>query len=130
MKYSIKTLVLITVFVFFITTKSKAQNATVQVNQDPQITELLELKKDVNKSGKSLNLLSIQIYSGNRSGADEAKTKFLNKYGGFPVDKSYETPYYKIRVGRFKSQLEADRALLRIKREFSNAFILNPKKDR
>ena len=109
---------------------NEAQNASVEVNQDAQITQLLELKKEVNKSGKSLNSLSIQIYSGNRSGADDAKTKFLNTYAGFPVDKTYETPYYKSRVGRFKSQLEADRALLRIKREFSNAFILNPKKDR
>ena len=130
MKYSLKTLVYTVVFSLFICNIITAQDATIQVNQDPQIAELLELKKEVNKSGKSLNLLSIQIYSGNRSGADVAKTKFLNKYAGFPVDKTYETPYYKIRVGRFKSQLEADRALLRIKREFSNAFILNPKNDR
>ncbi len=130
MKYSLKTLVYTAIFSLFICHIVTAQDATIQVNQDPQITELLELKKEVNKSGKSLNLLSIQIYSGNRSGADAAKEKFLNTYAGFPVDITYETPYYKIRVGRFKSQLEADRALLRIKREFSNAFILNPKKDR
>ena len=130
MTNSFKTVLFSVLFVLSRTCFLTAQNATVKVNQDPQIKELLDLKKDVNKSGKSLNLMSIQIYSGDRSGAEDAKVKFLNKYNGFQVDKTYETPYYKIRVGRFKSRLEADRALLRIKREFSNAFILNPKKDR
>ena len=77
MKYSLKTLVYTVVFSLFTCNIINAQDATIQVNQDPQIAELLELKKEVNKSGKSLNLLSIQIYSGNRSGADTAKTKFL-----------------------------------------------------
>ena len=40
----------------------------------------------------------------------------------------YETPNYKIWVGNFKTRLEADRALQRIKRAFNSAFIFKPKK--
>lgn len=129
MRQSIKTYSILACFALAITSQLQAQDATVTVHQDQEISKLLTLKKEVNKSGKSLNLLTIQIYSGNRSGALNAQSKFLSKYGGFGAKMSYETPYYKIRVGRFKSRLEADKALKRIKREFSNAFILNPRKD-
>ena len=36
---------------------------------------------------------------------------------------------YKIWVGNFKTRLEADRALVKIKRKFSNAFYFKPKTD-
>jgi hypothetical protein len=128
MKYTINSIIFFAIFGLLNHQNISAQQGTVVINQDSEISELLELKKQVNKSGKSINLLTIQIYSGNRSGAENAKTKFLSKYGGFTIDLSYETPFYRVRAGRFKSRLEADRALLRFKREFSGAFILNPKK--
>ncbi len=130
MRRSLKIHLFVVCFLFAAHTPIMAQDATVTVNQDPQIDELLTLKKEVNKSGKAINLLTIQIYSGNHSGAANAEAKFLSKYGGFSAKTSYETPYYKVRVGRFKSRLEADRALMRIKREFNSAFILNPRKNR
>ena len=102
-----------------------AQNAEVNVNQDPQIDQLLKLKKDVNRSS---NNFKIQIYNGSRYGAENAQTKFLESFGSWPVSMQYETPNYKIWVGNFETRLEADRALLRIKRKFSNAFIFKPKK--
>ena len=42
------------------------------------------------------------------------------------VDMVYETPNYKIWVGRYISQLEADRKLLEIRKYFSDAFIFRP----
>ncbi len=125
-----KLLILTSFLSLFMLTTLYAQEGVVVVNQDPDIAKLLELKKQVNKSGKSLNLLTIQIYSGNRTGAENAKEEFLKKYSNYGARTSYETPYYKVRVGRFKSRLEADRALERIKRSFNSAFIMNPKKDR
>ena len=41
----------------------------------------------------------------------------------------FNTPNYKIWVGNFRDRLEADRALLRIKKSYMNAFIFKPKKD-
>jgi len=40
----------------------------------------------------------------------------------------YETPNYKIWVGNFRSRLEADRALVKVKRKFTSAFIFKPGK--
>ncbi|MBT8257037.1 MAG: SPOR domain-containing protein [Bacteroidia bacterium] len=102
-----------------------AQNGVVEVNQDPQIDELVELKKDINRREKNFK---IQIYNGNRSGAENARRKFEESYSGWSISMEYETPNYKIWVGNFRTRLEADRALLRVKRKFANAFIFRPKK--
>ncbi|MBT8377528.1 MAG: SPOR domain-containing protein, partial [Bacteroidia bacterium] len=50
-------------------------------------------------------------------------------YGQWPVSMRFNTPNYKIWVGNFTNRLEADRALVRIKRNYMNAFIFQPKDD-
>ena len=42
----------------------------------------------------------------------------------------FETPNYKIWIGNFKTRLEADRALLLIKKKFYSAFVFKPKKEK
>lgn len=109
----------------FISNQAQAQSATVEVNQDRQIDALLELKKDLNKREKNFK---IQIYNGNRTGAENARRRFEQSFYGYSVIMEYETPNYKIWVGNFQTRLEADRALLKIKQKFESAFIFKPKK--
>ena len=111
----------------FISTSMQAQKGSVTVNQDKQIDQLLALKKDVNKKAKNYK---IQVYNGSYSGAQNAETNFYKYFSGWSVSTQYETPNYKVWVGNFKTRLEADRALIRVKRRFPNAFYLKPKKDK
>lgn len=101
-----------------------AQEGQVSIDQDKDITTLLEFKKDLN----TVDLYKIQVYQGNRSGAEEAKTNFENTFNEWPISMEYETPNYKIWVGNFRSRLEADKALIKIKKNYANAFIFKPKK--
>lgn len=121
-----KSLMLAVVIMLFWSVNIMAQEGTVEVNQDKKIDALLSAKKEVNAS--ALNY-KIQIYSGNRPGADKAQTEFRSSFGEWASTKEFETPNYKIWVGNFKTRLEADRALVKIKRKFTNAFYFKPKKD-
>lgn len=112
---------------FFIAYNIQAQNATVVVNQDRQIDRLLSLKKEINKT--ELNY-KIQIYNGDRSGAEETKLKFKKSFTDWSILMKFETPNYKIWVGNFKTRLEADLALLKVKRKFGSAFIFRPKTEK
>ena len=102
----------------------EAQDGVVTVNQDKDIETLLRLKKDVNRT---LVNYRIQIYRGNRHGAEKARTEFRNVFSDWKSDMLFHTPNYKIWVGAFKTRLETDRALVRIKKEFKDAFIINLK---
>ena len=121
-KYSVVVLI-IALFSF---ANLSAQQGTVEVNQDKQIDVLLKVKKDVNASEANYK---IQIYSGNRPGAEKAQMEFRNSFGEWSSTKEFETPNYKIWVGNFETRLEADRALVKIKQKFANAFYFKPKKN-
>ncbi|WP_396602307.1 SPOR domain-containing protein [Algibacter sp. R77976] len=105
-----------------------SQQGNVVVNQDKHITVLLDLKKELNKNETSPERYKIQVYSGNRSGAYNAQEEFSSAFGSWHPTMQYETPNFKIWAGNFRTRLEADRALKKIKRKFPNAFIFKPKK--
>lgn len=124
-----KTLLSVFSIAFFLSNNTicNAQEGSVVVNQDREIEQLLELKKDINKSKKNYK---IQIFNGSHSGALKAQSEFKKVFFDWPIDLEYETPNYKIWVGNFKTRLEADRALIKVKKEFANAFIFKPKRDK
>ena len=106
--------------------QANAQEGKVNIDQHKDISTLLEFKKDLS----TVDLYKIQVYQGNRSGAETAKSKFASDYDEWPISMEYETPNYKIWVGNFRSRLEADKALIKIKKNYTNAFIFKPKKTR
>jgi hypothetical protein len=106
---------------------SGAQEGVTTVNQDPEIDKLIALKKEINKSEI---FFKIQIYSGNRSGAEKIRKEFREAFTEFSDDIKYETPNYKIWIGNFRTRLEADRALVKVKKKFENAFVFKPKKQK
>ncbi len=121
------------IFIFSIlalicTETSFAQPATVTVNQDEKITELLTLKKKLEKERELGEGFTIQLYYGESGQANSIIRKFESNYSAWPVSLEYETPNFKVWVGDFDSRLEADRALLEIKEKFPSAFILKPSK--
>ena len=114
--------------VFFALTISytNAQDGNVVINQDKNITTLLELKK--NMSDEDSARYKIQIYNGNRQGAYKAQSEFNASFTDWKSSIHFEQPNFKIWIGSFRTRLEADRALKKIKKEFSSAFIFKPKK--
>ena len=110
-------------FILFSYLNSNAQAGNVEITQSVDIEKVIEIKKEINKN---ISMLRIQIYNGNRKDAEIIKEKFEKQKIDTIVDIVYETPNYKIWVGRYLSQLEADRKLIEIKKYFSDAFIFRP----
>ena len=110
-----------------ICSKSFSQNDSVTINQDPKLLKVMELKKVVNQEAFTSGQFTIQIFSGNYTDykilMDELKSD--EKYN--EIFYSFETPYYKIRLGKYVSRILAIKELKNIKKEFSSAFILQPK---
>lgn len=105
---------------------AKAQTAQVTIDADKDIDKLLEFKKDI----RTVDLYKIRIYSGDRSGAENSKGNANGLYPEWPSLMEYETPNYKIYVGNFLSRLEADRALMTVKKDYPSALILFFKKEK
>ena len=104
-----------------------AQEGEVKIEQDSDIDKLLEYKKDI----KTTKLYRIQVFQSiDPDKAQREKSNFLNAYGEWPVEIVWNTPNYKVWVGNFATRLEADRALVKIKKNYMNAIIFQPKSDK
>ncbi|MBT8303763.1 MAG: SPOR domain-containing protein [Bacteroidia bacterium] len=122
---TLRTLITTIALILLTQIESYAQQGSVTVNQSPEIDKLLDLKKDISIKEERYK---ISIYSGSLSAAEAAQANFRESFPQYSTIMEYETPNYKIYIGNFRSRLEADRALQKVKPVFSRAFILKPEK--
>jgi hypothetical protein len=123
------------IFIFYLTfsclffQKSNAQSASldtgkVEFVQDNKITELLSKHIEVN-SKATIKGYRIKIHFGSdKAKAREIKAKFLAKYPDVPAYEKYDQPNFNIRVGDFRTKLEAYKFLKEIQIEFPSAFLV------
>ncbi|MDF1672699.1 MAG: SPOR domain-containing protein [Vicingaceae bacterium] len=77
------------------------------------------------KSTYRLEGYRIQIFSGNkRQPAKEARLRFSRIYRKTKAHEIYEQPYFKVRVGDFKTKLEALKFKNELNKHFPNCFIV------
>ena len=99
------------------------QNGSIKINQSNKLDSIIKLKKELNSKIQNLR---IQIYSGDREKAEKIKQEFNEIFNDTTADVIYETPNYKVWVGNYYTQLEADKRLIEIRKKFRSAFIFRP----
>ena len=86
----------------------------------------MDLSKNANNEYFNSNYFSIQVYSGVFKEADSILNFVNDKYLNDSIFFFFETPNYKVQVGKFKSKIEAQKKLRSVIKDFRAAFILKP----
>jgi hypothetical protein len=86
-----------------------------------RVDDLLNKKK--RSSAKKIRAYRIQLFSGLRSGSNQTKIMFKRLYPKIIVENSYEQPYFKTKVGAFRTRISAEKKLIEFKKHFKSAFI-------
>lgn len=77
------------------------------------------------KSTYKLEGYRIQIYSGTKKQpARQARMQFTQRYRDTKAHEDYESPYFKVRVGDFKTKLEALKFKNELTKYFPNCLII------
>ncbi len=121
-------LIITTSLLVGISALTTAQEGQVTIDQDERIPELLELKTKMTKDSRLGDRYRIQLFSGDNNEASKIIKEYRSLYPEWSSTIVYETPNYKVWVGNFRNSLEADRALLEIKKTFPAAFRFKPEK--
>jgi len=99
----------------------------VQIKQDAAISNMVNLHVSLMKDLKGIKGYRVCIYynSGQeaRSGADQERAKFISRYDDVDSDKVFESPFWKVYVGNFRTKSEALKFRERIRYDYPNAFI-------
>ena len=118
-------------FMFLCATSSflQAQTAVsdtgkVELVQDYRIKELMAKHVEVN-SRASIKGYRVKIHFGaDKTRAKEIKAKFISKFQDVPAYEKYDQPNFNIRVGDFRTKLEAYKFYKEVVQEFPSAFIV------
>lgn len=105
-----------------------SQNRNSSVQQDPKIEQLLTEKRKNNSSITINDKYKIQIFFGTIEESKKILTTFKKDFKNMDGTIIFSNPSYKVWVGSFKSKIEAEKALLSIKKKYPSANIINPNK--
>jgi hypothetical protein len=87
------------------------RGGSLKVHQSEEIAELVEKHKKINAEKKQMNGYRVQIYSvsgvKSREKAQEVLDKFTEQYPDGIAYIVYSAPYYRVRLGDFRTQIEA-----------------------
>jgi hypothetical protein len=96
------------------------------VNRDPRIDRLIEKHRQYNQANPGVDGFRVQIFfdSGNNSkrAAQTAREKFMEGYSEVGAYLTFNSPYYRVRVGDFRTKLEAEGFLFQLATAYPNAF--------
>ncbi len=103
------------------------KNSTI-VFSDARIDSLVKLHIEHNQKYPVFQGYRIQIIKASGNDAltltEEAKDKFMNRYTNTPVYLTFDEPYYRVRVGDFRTRLEAEKFLKEISRRYPGAWVI------
>ena len=95
--------------------------------QEDRLDDLLERYKYVNVRRNGMDGFRIQIFfeSGRlaRENAYKAKAKFLSSFQEISAYVDYQAPFFKVRVGDYRTKREAQILYKKLRRQFPNAYI-------
>lgn len=115
---------------FFTFTAGAQTPGRVEVIKDARIDTFAARRSELNKAGDALSISGyrVQIFTGeNRKDAYNIQAKFLEQ---FPDTKSYviyNEPNFKVRVGDFRTRLEAEKFQDQLRKWFTGMFIIQEK---
>ena len=125
---------LLSFFIIILSIKSSAQNfdSDYKILEDSsrnvlnfvnsfRVDDLLNKQK--RSAEKKIRVYRIQLFSGQRSGSNQTKIMFKRLYPEIIVENSYEQPYFKTKVGAFRTRISAEKKLIEFKKYFKSAFI-------
>jgi hypothetical protein len=117
------------IFIFVFIGGMFAQNGgSVTIHESAAIKNLVAKHVQVNEYHPWVNGYRVQLYSvsgvNSRDKANTFMAQFLLKNPDAKVYIVYHAPYYKVRIGDFRTKIEALSYLQTIKRDFPSGFVV------
>jgi len=118
---TLSTMALFACFIHF----GYSQGAKINIQQDQKIDKLLEIYKS---SLSNNEYYRIQVGFGDYAKAQRIKADIEQDFPELSSKIDFDSPTYRVRVGRFISKLDAERKFNEVRIKYPDAMLLKPKK--
>ncbi len=105
-------------------TQSNA-DSSVTITKDSRVDDLIKKQKEINQQKQTIPGYRVQIYFGAiRQKAIELKNEFNSLHPEVASYLTYKQPNFKVRVGDFRTRLEAQKFLKNIQGQYATSFVV------
>ncbi len=101
------------------------QKGDITVQQDPKINKLLEVYASANSNR---DFYTIQVGFGSYNEAEKLKQDVETDFPQWRAKIVFDSPTYRVRIGRFKTKLEAERHFQVVREKYTQSLILKSEK--
>ena len=125
MKKIIFVLILVLVAKYSVVAQTQiVDTGKVEIIQSDKIKELTAKHIEINAKAK-IKGYRVKIHFGpDKTKAKEIKAEFIAKYPDVPAYEKYDQPNFNIRVGDFRTKLEAYKFLKKVQTDFPASFLV------
>ncbi|MGI9532894.1 hypothetical protein [Lutimonas sp.] len=103
---------------------AQTEDGVVRIESSAHVDQMVAQKKEYNKSLDKINGFKIQIYYGSEKECYEVKEEFTSLFPEIATSIIFSTPQWKLQIGNYRTRLEADHAMVGIKKEYPSAIVL------
>ena len=100
-----------------------AQQGQVSIDRDPDLDRLLAIYEEVKANA---DYFTIQIGFGTYDDAEELSKEVSREFPEYKPNIVFDSPTYRVQVGKFSSRLEAEKKYLEVRKKFPAALLLRP----
>ena len=113
------------VLIFLIITSlcANAQQGRVSIDRDPDLDRLLAIYEEVKANA---DYFTIQIGFGTYDDAEQLAKEASFEFPEYKPNIVFDSPTYRVQVGKFNSRLEAEKKYLEVRQKFPAALLLRP----
>jgi len=102
--------------------------SNVEIIQDARIDLLVKKHIQINEVLNTLDGFRIQVFSdsgiNSKNKAQSVQDEFMARFPDKGVYLTFKSPNYKVRIGDFRTKLDAQRFLIELTADYPNAFII------
>lgn len=101
------------------------QRGAVTIEQDSKITQLLDVYKSANSNR---DYYTIQVGFGSYREAEKLEQDVNIDFPQWKSKIVFDSPTYRVRIGKFKTKLEAERNFIEVREKYPQSIILKTRK--
>ena len=111
--------------ILFFTSRGFSQTSSVTIIRDARVDTLVSRYAEAHRSKAGIEGYRVQVAAGsNRNNVYKVKSDFYRQFPSIKQYLIYQAPNFKLRVGNYRTRLEAYRDLQKIIPSFNGAFII------
>ena len=104
----------------------ESNEGTVNIQQPQELEKMVAIYKNANANS---GYYQIQVGFGDRNTAFRLKEEVDNDFPTWYSKIEFQEPTYRVRLGKFRDKLVADRKFLEVRKKYPRAMLLKIEKD-